>query len=434
MDTYQVRFCETTQERYDQLTKEPGTLYFTSDTKRLYKGNQLFASELTEVYDNNSKFLGYAIAGQTDKPLVPASLLPAASDDDPKIAGTKSSGTSGDYSRADHVHPAETEVGYEVATPYNLSSNALPITFKVATSEFSKNSVAQITESAGIGLLLVAEGMTDPIAIFDKDTGFFTATTSPMITDMAFGGREIEAGVWPRLDVVPSSVKVRDADVQLPLSSAQLANIEAASTALQPATSMWYETDTQKYNDNAGGSNEIHFKPSEIGLLDGGKINEIWFHTATTNAVNAIVYLKLMSNDGSTVYATSDAQSINFTNDWAKFTFSTQVALSRDTMYKIGFFNSTNDAAQAVRARLSSQSAGGNPNPYWKPSPNLWYSNTNLRPHLTVIWTLDMDTIKSSLATLEAKVDDHESRIATLESALEDIQTALQQINNGGQS
>lgn len=71
MDTYQVRFCETTQGRYDELTKEPGTLYFTSDTKRLYKGNQLFASELTEVYDNNSKFLGYAIAGQTDKPLAP---------------------------------------------------------------------------------------------------------------------------------------------------------------------------------------------------------------------------------------------------------------------------------------------------------------------------------------------------------------------------
>ena len=87
-------------------------------------------------------------------------------------------------------------------------------------------------------------------------------------------------------------------------------------------------------------------------MLDGGKIREFWFHTASSNAVNATVYLKLMSDDGSTTYATSDAQSINFTNNWAKFTFSTQVALSRDTMYKIGFFNSTNDAAQAVRARV----------------------------------------------------------------------------------
>ena len=293
--------------------------------------------------------------------------------------------------------------------------------------------VASIDEYEDDKLSLTPSGFP-PIAIFDRHTGVFLETTDQALTEMAFADTPAEGGVWPRLDVVTTSIQVRGEPVQLPLSSAQLTNIEAASTALQPAVSMWYETDTQKYNDNAGGSNEIHFKPSEIGLLDGGKINEIWFHTATTTAVNATVYLKLMSNDGSTVYATSDAQSINFTNNWAKFTFSTQVALSRDTMYKIGFFNSTNDAAQAVRARLSSQSAGGTPNPYWKPSPNLWYSNTNLRPHLTVIWTLDMDTIKSSLATLEAKVDDHESRIAALESALGDIETALQQINNGGQS
>lgn len=270
--------------------------------------------------------------------------------------------------------------------------------------------------------------------VFYKQTGIYAAPTVSGITEVTFGGRAAEEDVWPRLDVVTTSIQVRGETVQLPLSQTQLDNIEAASTALQPARSMWYETDTQKYNDNAGGSNEIHFKPSEIGLLDGGKINEIWFHTATSSAVNAVVYLKLMSNDGSTIYATSDAQSINFTNDWAKFTFSTQVALSRDTMYKIGFFNSTNDAAQVVRPRLSSQSAGGVTNPYWKPSPNLWYSNTNLRPHLTVIWTLDMNTIKSSLATLEAKVDDHETRIAELESALSGLETALQQINNGGQS
>ena len=155
MDTYQVKFCETTQETYDNLTNiQPGTLYFTTDTKRLYRGSELYASKLTPVYENGekftdwaitrdgtdvtssvsapvwvpeenawevglvtgdevsdpyvsadgdddatmfaweasghqyvaqrseNKFLGYAIAGQTDKPLAPASLLPSASDDD----------------------------------------------------------------------------------------------------------------------------------------------------------------------------------------------------------------------------------------------------------------------------------------------------------------------------------------------------------------
>ena len=164
-------------------------------------------------------------------------------------------------------------------------------------------------------------------------------------------------------------------------------------------------------------------------MLDGGKIREFWFHTASQNAVNATVYLKLMSDDGSTVYATSDAQSINFTNNWAKFTFSTQVALSRDTMYKVKFFNATNDAAQEVRARVRNKSS-----PYWKDSPDLYFANSTYRPHLTVVWTLDMDTIKNSLATLEAKVDDHETRIQALETALSGIETALEQINNGSQS
>ena len=442
MDTYQVRFCETTQERYDQLTKEPGTLYFTSDTKRLYKGNQLFASELTEVYDNNSKFLGYAIAGQTDKPLVPASLLPAASDDDPKIAGTKDSGTSGDYSRADHVHPAETEVGYEVATPYNLPSNALPITFKVSGNEFSKNSVAQITEYAGIGLLLVAEGMTDSIAIFDKDTGFFTATTSPMITDMAFGGRSAEAGVWPRLDVAPSSVSVRGASVQMPLSPTQLANIEDVpnktdklenptngnlvcvdstgelydsglnaakvderiSTMRQACEVLWWD-DPSKYNDRAGGAGRIFFRPREVGMWDNGCITVINFHTATSGAVNANIYLKLVSSDQQTVYATSDTKSINGTNIWVPFTFTTYAPLEKDTQYVLQFIDaSTKQVHGNIRPTLCDSAS----------SPDLYFAGAqyqNLRPHITVRWLMDLTDVKE-------KLEDHESRIQALETAI----------------
>jgi hypothetical protein len=514
----QVKFVETTQNTYNTLeTRENSTLYFTTDTKRLYRGNELFSSELTPVYDGNGKkfsdwtitregvdvtddveqpawipsenqwgvyftpedsgeeilvhyvqgdeddtsiaweytggsvyqyvgmrsennFLGYAIAGQTDKPLVPASLLPAASDDDPKIAGTKDSGTSGDYSRADHVHPSETEVEYEVATPYNLSSNALPITFKVSGNEFSKNSVAQITESAGIGLLLVAEGMTDPIVIFDKDTGFFTDTTSPMITDMAFGGRSAEAGVWPRLDVTPSSVSVRGASVQMPLSPTQLANIEDVpnkidklenptngnlvcvdstgglydsglnaakvderiSTMRQACEVLWWD-DPSKYNDNAGSAGRIYFRPREAGMWDGGCISVINFHTATTTAVNANIYLKLVSSDQETVYATSDTKSINGTNIWVPFTFTAYAPLEKDTQYILQFIDaSTGQVHGNIRPRLQPNAS----------SPDLYFAgNQNLRPHITVRWLMDLTNVKE-------KLEDHENRIQALETAI----------------
>lgn len=52
----QVKFVETTQIVYNTLeAREPGALYFTTDTKRLYRGDELYASELTPVYDGNEK-------------------------------------------------------------------------------------------------------------------------------------------------------------------------------------------------------------------------------------------------------------------------------------------------------------------------------------------------------------------------------------------
>lgn len=51
----QVKFVETTQTNYDSATKDSGSLYFTSDTKRLYKGSNLVSSDLTPIYDGNGQ-------------------------------------------------------------------------------------------------------------------------------------------------------------------------------------------------------------------------------------------------------------------------------------------------------------------------------------------------------------------------------------------
>lgn len=58
----QVKFVETTQTAYDTLeTREPGALYFTTDTKRLYRGDELYASELTPVYEGGTKFSDWTV-------------------------------------------------------------------------------------------------------------------------------------------------------------------------------------------------------------------------------------------------------------------------------------------------------------------------------------------------------------------------------------
>ena len=52
----QVKFVETTQEGYDSIeNKDSGSLYLTSDTKRLYKGTDLVSSTLTPIYDGNGQ-------------------------------------------------------------------------------------------------------------------------------------------------------------------------------------------------------------------------------------------------------------------------------------------------------------------------------------------------------------------------------------------
>lgn len=45
-----------TQEQYDNLqVKEDNALYFITDTHRIYRGEQLFASGLIENLEQNSK-------------------------------------------------------------------------------------------------------------------------------------------------------------------------------------------------------------------------------------------------------------------------------------------------------------------------------------------------------------------------------------------
>lgn len=487
----QVKFVETTQNTYNTLvSRESGTLYFTTDTKRIYKGNNLFASELTPVYEggtkfsdwtitrdevnitndvaqptfangtwtvenvsgdgdaspvsgleddisivwtytgdsvhqyvatrSENKFLGYAIAGQTGQPLAPAS----------------------------HVHPAETEVEYS----YSLPSNLLPITFKYAGTSMSANSILKIEVYDNDKLALYPPSFP-AIAVFDKKTGVFLSTSDPAITDMAFGGTPSDSGVWPILDISTTSIQVRGEPVQLPLSSAQLANIAAVSSKASKPTSptngnlaslnasgdlvdsgmsatrvsddisrtieslqvLWYD-DNSQYTGFGGATAPIYFRPREVGMLDGGGVSVLNIHTAPEGVLNVNVYVKLL-NENNQVLATSDIHSLNVLNAWIPFTFNKFVPLLKDSMYRFVFYNSSTDQQNQLRLTLK-------PN---ADSPDLYFNSTVFRPHITVRWLMDMNKVKQKLV-------DYESRIGVLETALSGIETALQQINNGGQS
>ena len=55
----QVQFVYLTQQEYDTLSvKTPGQLYFTSDTKRVYRGSDVYTQQLINMYGNTWEVSG----------------------------------------------------------------------------------------------------------------------------------------------------------------------------------------------------------------------------------------------------------------------------------------------------------------------------------------------------------------------------------------
>ena len=176
---------------------------------------------------------------------------------------------------------------------------------------------------------------------------------------------------------------------------------ERISTMRQACEVLWWD-DPSKYNNKAGGAGRIFFRPREVGMWDGGCISVINFHTANTTAINANIYLKLVSSNQQTVYATSDTKSINGTNIWVPFTFTTYAPLEKDTQYVLQFIDaSTGSVHGNIRPTLQP----------WTDSPDLYFVDTTNRPHITVRWLMDLTSVKE-------KLEDHESRIQALETAI----------------
>jgi hypothetical protein len=59
---YKVKFIEITQSTYDALvSKEQGSLYFTRDTKRIYKGDSLYATSSFDTVSAQTATFGNLI-------------------------------------------------------------------------------------------------------------------------------------------------------------------------------------------------------------------------------------------------------------------------------------------------------------------------------------------------------------------------------------
>lgn len=78
-------------------------------------------------------------------------------------------------------------------------------------------------------------------------------------------------------------------------------------------------------------------------MLDSGYITAINFHPADNSPLDKDVYIKLVAEDGQTVYATSDVKNLNVRWDWITFTLSSAAKLSKDTKYGLQFNDVTTD-------------------------------------------------------------------------------------------
>lgn len=137
--------------------------------------------------------------------------------------------------------------------------------------------------------------------------------------------------------------------------------------------------DDLNYNDQASGLSVLKFKPRAFGMPSGRTIKSIVLTNSRSTATDAEVYIKLMSADGQTTYATSDSQNMDTKNKAYTFTFDSIVGLDADTEYQMIFFLSGSDpeAQQGVNLNLKSG----------EQSPDLYLgTRTDLRPQAKVVY------------------------------------------------
>ena len=179
----------------------------------------------------------------------------------------------------------------------------------------------------------------------------------------------------------------------------QVANkkyVDDCTEPIRPQESdVWWDSGISDWGQLAG-ANGVYFKPSEFGMLDEGSIFVLNIHTAQATEssplpVDADAYIKITSEDGNTIYAVSDIQSLRFLDAWIPFTFTTVAPLSRDVKYAFRFFNAANNAVLQARLQLRTDTS--------TQSPGLHViGHTSWRPRITVRWLMGMSAIKNTFA------------------------------------
>ena len=141
--------------------------------------------------------------------------IPAASDTPPAEAGTASAGASTEYSRGDHVHPAETRI-----QAYSLPDDCFPITYtedyegQIFSRTVSSNDGIEFYEEDNyINLYDIAAQQSGGYAlfcVFNRSTLKYTGSDAP-ISSLKFNGVSPIANTSPTLRA--DAVYVRDVQV-----------------------------------------------------------------------------------------------------------------------------------------------------------------------------------------------------------------------------
>ena len=136
--------------------------------------------------------------------------IPAASNDLPKEAGTAAAGDATEFSRGDHVHPAETEV-----VEYRIPDDCFPVTYAGENTSYSIASNDGLRfQDAALGIEMYAYdasasgGYGDLLCFFNTTTLKYSQGNA---TGLQFNGTAPTANTWPVLE--KDTVFVRNVEV-----------------------------------------------------------------------------------------------------------------------------------------------------------------------------------------------------------------------------
>lgn len=231
--------------------------------------------------------------------------VPQPSDATPLLAGAAAAGSSEEYSRGDHVHPAETNV---IPAGYELRADNLPMVV-------SLNSGETISYSSNAELTFTAEGNPPTVSMYDNKqggSGYLIGTFSGIPLELEAVGPDVSSIVFNDLhggDLVDRATQVSVRSVPVPT----LSQVTAIESVIPSAASDDNQLADKSFVNNqvsTNSANYISYYDSEtetygpfpsleaLEAYSGTLTNNDYAFVATTDQSGDTTYTRYKYNAG----------------------------------------------------------------------------------------------------------------------------------------